>query len=124
MKILSFATGSSTSGKLLFEPLEHAAKTVVLDQKQQLFFRFAVVIQTGEADIRRTRDVAHRGRVITLLGKDARRRAEDEFEFLIVTRSSLQDQLNTDQNRLRRSLTSCSCLIFITVHIQTQTVFP
>ncbi len=28
----------------LFQPLQHAAKTMILDQKQQLFLRLAVVI--------------------------------------------------------------------------------
>src|ERR1051325_6902972 len=72
-----------------FEPLlqsfKHTPKAVVLNQKQQLLFRFAVVIETSEADVRCARDVAHRRRVIALLGKDARRTAKDELKLLIVT---------------------------------------
>src|SRR5688500_20047274 len=37
--------------ELLLESLEHTSETVVLDQKQQLLFRAAVVIQTGQAHI-------------------------------------------------------------------------
>src|ERR1051325_2677210 len=73
----------------VFEPLlqsfKHTPKAIVLNQKQQLLFRFAVVIQASEADVRSTRDVAHRRRVIALLGKDARRTAKDELKLLIVT---------------------------------------
>src|ERR1041385_8283741 len=72
----------------LLQAFKDTAEAVVLDQKQQLLFRLAVVIEAREADVRRTRDVAHRGRVITLLGEDARRRAEDELQFLIVTRQT------------------------------------
>ena len=39
--------------QLLFETLEHAAEAVILNQKQQLFFRAAVVIQAREAHVRR-----------------------------------------------------------------------
>src|SRR5438445_8921576 len=70
----------------LFESFEHAPETVVLDQKQQLLFRLAVMIESGEADAGRARDITHGRRVITLFGKDPRRRAKDQFEFLIVTR--------------------------------------
>jgi len=70
----------------LFQAFKHTAEAVVLDQKQQLLFRLAVVIQARKRHVRRARNVAHRGRVITLLGEDARRRAQDEFEFLIVSR--------------------------------------
>src|SRR5260370_19766409 len=70
----------------LLQTFEHSAKTVILDQKQQLFFRFAVMIQSGEAHASRPRYIAHRGGVIALLGKNARRGPQDQFELLIVTR--------------------------------------
>src|SRR6266508_6423966 len=69
----------------LFKPLEHASETMVLNQKQQLLFRFAVMIETGQADARRARNVAHRSRVIALLGKDARGGAQNVLELLIVS---------------------------------------
>ena len=71
--------------QLRFETFEHATETVVLDQKQQFLFRSTVMIETGQADIRRTRNVAHRRRVITLLGEDARSGAQYEFKLLIVS---------------------------------------
>src|SRR5207253_1044012 len=46
------------------------------------------MIKTGEADARRARNVAHRSGVIALLGKNARRRAEDQFKLLIVARKT------------------------------------
>src|SRR5690242_12546618 len=76
----------SNAFETLLQALEHPAEAVVLDQKQQFFFRLAVVIESREAHVRRARDVAHRGRVIALLGKDARRGAENKLQFLIVTR--------------------------------------
>src|SRR5262249_13200147 len=45
------------------------------------------MIETREAHVRRARDVAHRRRVVTLLREDACRRAQNEFELLIVTRN-------------------------------------
>src|SRR5437879_4984 len=44
------------------------------------------MIKSGEAHARRARDIAHRGRVIALLGKNARRGPQDQFELLIVAR--------------------------------------
>src|ERR1041384_6220527 len=70
----------------LLKSFQHAAKTMILDQKQQLFLRFAVMIETGEAHPRRSRNVPHGRRVITLLGKDARGRAQNVLELLIVAR--------------------------------------
>src|ERR1041384_8322448 len=75
----------------LFQSFEHAAEAVVLDQEQELFFRFAVVIQTRETDIRLTRKSAHRRRVIILLGEDPRCGAKNEFQFLIVFRHQFFD---------------------------------
>src|SRR2546430_14099076 len=43
------------------------------------------MIKTGQAYSRRARDVAHRRRVITLAGKDARGRAHDVLEFFVVS---------------------------------------
>src|SRR5258708_3054097 len=63
----------------LLEAFEHAAEAMVLDQEQQLFFRFAVMIKTCQTHARRARNVAHRSRVITLLSKDARRSAQDQL---------------------------------------------
>src|SRR2546422_3154774 len=69
----------------LLQPFQHAAKTMILDQKQQFFFRLAVMIKPRETDSGSARDVAHRSRVITLFRKDARGGAQDQFELLIVT---------------------------------------
>ena len=73
----------------LLKSFQHAAKAMILDQKQQLFLRFAVMIETGEAHPRRPRNVAHGRRVITLLGKDARGRAQNVLELLVVARELL-----------------------------------
>src|SRR6185369_7939480 len=67
------------SSKTLLEAFEHSSKAIVLNKKQQLFFRFAVVVETGEAYVGRPRNVAHGGGVIILLGKDARRVAQDKL---------------------------------------------
>src|SRR5437016_12557866 len=71
--------------KPLFQTLQHAAKAVVLNQKKEFIFRLAVMIKAGETDVRRPRNVAHRSRVIVLLGKNARRGAQDQLELLIVS---------------------------------------
>src|SRR5690349_7857668 len=73
--------------QLLFKPFEHAAETVVLNQKQELLFGAAVMIQAREAHVSGARDVAHRRGVITLLGEDTRRSAQNKLELLIVTRN-------------------------------------
>ena len=91
MKMRSLLNGSFNFTQSLLQSFEHATETIVLNQKQQFFFRFAVVIETGEADVRRARDVAHGGRVIILLGKNARRIAEDKLQLLIVIREILHD---------------------------------
>ena len=62
-----------------FQSFDHAPEAVVLNEKKKLFFRFAVVIQAREANVRRARDVAHRGRVVILLGKNPRGVAENEL---------------------------------------------
>ena len=85
MKMRSLLERIVNFPQALFQPFEHAAKAIVLNQKQQFFFRFAVVIKTGQADVRRARDVAHGSGVITLLGKDPRRVAQDELQLLIVS---------------------------------------
>src|SRR5258708_3859386 len=96
------------------KPLKHAAKTMVLDQKQQLFLRLAVMIKAGETHARRARDIAHRGRVITLSRKNARGRAQNQFELLIVA-SQLIGHKNeaTDEHRfsqISRRKISNQCL--------------
>ena len=63
----------------LLQSLQDTTEAVVLNQKQQLFFRPAVVIQARETHVRLARDVAHRGGVITLLRKDARCGTQDEL---------------------------------------------
>src|SRR5690242_8476877 len=75
----------SDVAKPFLETLQYSTKAIVLDQKEKFFFRLAVVIETREADVGCTRDVAHRGRVIVLIGKDLRRGAKNEFELLVVT---------------------------------------
>ena len=42
------------------------------------------MIEAGEADSGGARDIAHGGRVIILLGKNARRVLKNELQFLIV----------------------------------------
>ena len=59
---------------------------MILNEKQKLIFRFAVVIKAGEADAGGARNVAHRSRVITLGRKNAGRGAEDVLQLLIVAR--------------------------------------
>src|SRR5205814_2282661 len=71
-------------GNPLFKTFQNAAKAMILNEKQQFFFRFTVMIETRETDARCAGNIAHRGRVITFVGKDLRRSAQDVFEFLIV----------------------------------------
>jgi hypothetical protein len=85
----------------LLKPLKHAAKTMILNQKQELFFRLAVMIEAGETHARRARDIAHRSRVITLFRKDARGSAQDQFELLIVTGEVFVHKLATETQRHR-----------------------
>src|SRR4051812_41067113 len=72
----------------LLKTFEHAPEAVVLNEKEQLFFRLAVVVEASETDPCLPRDVAHGGRVITLRGEDARRIAQDKLQLLIVARES------------------------------------
>ena len=51
------------------------------------------MIKSGEADVGSARDVAHRRRVIILLGKNARGVAENELELLIVFRKIVHNDL-------------------------------
>jgi hypothetical protein len=68
----------------LFEALEHASEAIILDKKKQLFLRFAVMIESSEADIGCAGDVAHGSRVVILLGEDSRGIAENKLQLLIV----------------------------------------
>src|SRR5882672_6778649 len=68
----------------LLEPFEHAPEAIILDEKQQFFFRLAIMIETRKADAGRARDVAHGGGVVILLGKNPRGVAQDELQLLIV----------------------------------------
>ena len=79
MKMRSLTQRIVDSSKTLLEAFEHSSEAIVLNKKQEFLFRFAVVVEPGKADVGRARDVAHRGGVIILLGKDARGVAQDEF---------------------------------------------
>src|SRR6185369_12005012 len=93
----------------LFKPLEHPAETVVLNEKQELFLRLAVVIEPGETHSRLARNIAHRGRVITLLGKDPRRSAQNQFKLFVVAAEIVvhsferEKQLAADKRGFARS---------------------
>src|SRR5215831_11921229 len=129
-----------------FESFHDPPKTVILNLKQQLFFRFAVVIKSSETDAGRARDVAHRRRVITLLGKNPRRGAKNKLKFLVATtqvgfgvcahlscwergrpvrhsvRSTLKTRSRYELVRASRSVrTRTSALPATNVRIQTQT---
>src|SRR5258708_32603002 len=80
---------------------------MILDQKEQFFFRFAVMIKPGEAYSRTARNVAHGSRVITLFSKNTRGGAQDQFELLIVTRGVRRQAVLYCRNR--SVFHSCHC---------------
>src|SRR5437879_10810635 len=70
------------------------------------------MIKSGETHACSARNVAHRGRVIALLSKDARGGAQDQFQLLIVARKisfQFDDHLlHWERGRPARNLGSAS----------------
>ncbi len=62
--------GIAGGGQALAQALDDGGKGVLLDEVEQLFFGFEVIIKTGQGDAAQARQVAHGGAIVALVGKD------------------------------------------------------
>src|SRR5690606_17358719 len=66
------------------EPFDQQRQRVILDQEEQLFLALEVVVETGEADPRRPRDVANGRAMVPPLREHAGGGTQDALELGVV----------------------------------------
>jgi hypothetical protein len=83
MKMPSFGNRIFDTFESLLQPLQHASESSCPGSETTTPLSICSSDTGRQTHVRRPRDVAHRRRVITLLGEDARRGAKNEFQLLI-----------------------------------------
>ena len=63
-------SGSLLSGQALPQALDDGVEGVLLDEVQQLLFRFEVVVKARQRDAAQARQIAHGSALVSFLGKD------------------------------------------------------